>query len=713
MAYDIQQIRQAAAGGFARLNLETGTLVTGGKGLSGKVVAWFREKLEPGKVAMEHSGAMNAFIRAIGADPHYGPSFADMASDQLSPLLQSGKPLDKRVVANVLQRLDAARDSYRQSNELMVTRFASTAEGGLGETFTSLWHEHATLNGLPTDAGPFNTAGLREAIRGDIEAAGDNGRKLVSAAEAKSIASARIEAFINDRTDALRKMDGYAETAAERHALRQSVLQREALVSHPERQTETVRLRRYLQDDFAADFARLATAHGLGDRAGQCNTERLAYGINLMSSLGSSRTEPPSTSELRGLVETRINRFLDGKQQALEYVGSLGLPESARAALEHQVLARPEIKGAEYVKQTVNLAATTNQYVADLQRPGVAAHLQALQTYQKGLDAAFAPLWESESGANDVTNFIHGGADLWAALHASPENAEILRAARAAIAGEDARSLLNGLAFLGQEDPSLRGLEIRANGLRDAIGHAASTALGLPRTGYEEADSSGITGADALPDALVTLARDAGVELALPSPVGRQDAATFGKAFTEAYLESANKDVRTPTRMEGGITTQMFRDLRHNAIVLGGVQVDPSLTSEQKRDAIVAFFGDDAAGREAVSRVMHQGMLNQITLNIVSGLGPFVATPAIVDPQSTYAVSRTDDGSYLVTADLHGPVNALNLHNGAMPTSLDAATSRFATTVRLLIPRDGLDANAPYARLESPIEYSYAFHTPQ
>lgn len=142
----IQHIQQAARGGFASVDMKSGDVVSGGRGLRGKIASWFQAKLHPGETAANNSAVMHAFVRAIASDPKYGPSYANMATKELAPRWTQGKKLTQRTVSNVLNALEHKRDSVRGQNAMLGWMVGRTDLPTSRNNFGSIFREVADGN---------------------------------------------------------------------------------------------------------------------------------------------------------------------------------------------------------------------------------------------------------------------------------------------------------------------------------------------------------------------------------------------------------------------------------------------------------------------------------------------------------------------------------------------------------------------------------------
>lgn len=224
MAIDVNQFRELASlGGKIQVDHNTGELVTRGHSFKGKIVYWFRSKTKPGTVAAENRAAMNSFIRAIASDPNYGPDFASMASRELTPLAERGRPLSARKVTSLMRSFDRRIASLRSINEYMATRFSEYDIHGDPFCFGSVLARVAAEKGFRVTDG-MDLSGLKDGIKRAIVAAGDYGRRGVSPEEAKEITTRKIDQFITNRQELLSHIEEMEASEKEKSALKEMAI---------------------------------------------------------------------------------------------------------------------------------------------------------------------------------------------------------------------------------------------------------------------------------------------------------------------------------------------------------------------------------------------------------------------------------------------------------------------------------------------------------
>ncbi|MCG8530947.1 MAG: hypothetical protein MI749_09810 [Desulfovibrionales bacterium] len=180
----ITQIQQAAKSGYATLDMETGTIVSGSKAFAGRVVSWITEKLHPGETAAKNGMVMNAFIRAIAADPKYGPEYANMATQTLAEHWGKGKPLTERVVQTTLNSLDT------------VANTADTA------SVTAITDGYATLCETISSGTPAAVSRSISAFLNTVDATLASSHTDATDSRVNELEQAALSAFISTTTDA-------------------------------------------------------------------------------------------------------------------------------------------------------------------------------------------------------------------------------------------------------------------------------------------------------------------------------------------------------------------------------------------------------------------------------------------------------------------------------------------------------------------------------
>ncbi len=224
MAININQFRELASlGGKIQVDHNTGDLVTRGRSFKGKIAYWIRSKTKSGTVAAENRAAMNSFIRAIASDPNYGPGFANMASRELTPLAERGRPLSARKVMSLMGSFDRSISILKANNKYMAIRFSEYDVHGDPFCFGSVLARVAAEKGFRVTDG-MDLSGLKKAISMAIVEAGDGGRHGVSPAEAKEITARKIDQFITNRKELLSHIEGMDVSDKEKEVLRDMVV---------------------------------------------------------------------------------------------------------------------------------------------------------------------------------------------------------------------------------------------------------------------------------------------------------------------------------------------------------------------------------------------------------------------------------------------------------------------------------------------------------
>ncbi|MCG8529985.1 MAG: hypothetical protein MI749_04900 [Desulfovibrionales bacterium] len=416
---NIHQIQEASRGGFARIDSNTGELKTKGHGLGGRIIEWFRGKLHPGTVAKENSAVMNAFIRAIGDDPKYGPSYANMAAEQLMPQLEQGKSLTERRITTVLDSLDANIEQNKSLNALQAQRFSSHNIPGDPNCFGSIWANLAHEANLPFDPEAMKTSTLEYGIQRAIKNAGEDGKHFVTNKEAKEIATEKIRDFVETGGRLLAAIKKEAVSDAESAFMQSKLCDMTLSKSISTNGFITqARLEDKLGPEFNQTLKRMATERGLEDMLPNLYTKKVKQAVSYSLD---AKERAVTREEIQDVIEQKLAKFLDGKQRAAEVLDTLDLSPESRARMRQNIAERPSFKDADHVKQAVVVADLFDN-LTDMLVAGTPADAKAaLELFQTKFMEAFEPLRDERSSANDFIPLMGNGITIWKEQRAETE----------------------------------------------------------------------------------------------------------------------------------------------------------------------------------------------------------------------------------------------------------------------------------------------------
>jgi hypothetical protein len=204
MPISLQEFRDKVQAGDAE-RLEVNRAGTGlhRKGMSagGRAVEWLRDAVGARKT--ENRALMRAFVAALKAE------HGDLIGGKAETVLQGheSKPLSSRQVRVLISDADTLRTSMRRKNEALAQLYAPGQQNDRALGYMSAVAAAKKAMGASDalveelfDYGPESeTTGVRDAIRQAIEAAGQDGKRVVSNDEARAIAQQKVSEFMGRR----------------------------------------------------------------------------------------------------------------------------------------------------------------------------------------------------------------------------------------------------------------------------------------------------------------------------------------------------------------------------------------------------------------------------------------------------------------------------------------------------------------------------------
>jgi hypothetical protein len=200
-----QYLAKAQQSDAVRFEINSAGTGLHGKGISrgGKVVEWIRDAVGARKA--KNGELMDDFVAALKAD------HGDLIGGKVETVLQGhqSKPLGSRQIQELSDHANTLRDSMRLQNKKTAEVYAPSGKA-LGYTNDKalgyIWAVGAAAKAMGAsdelvgelfDYGPHSkTTGVRDAIRQAIEAAGQDGKRVVSNDEARAIAQQKVVEFM-------------------------------------------------------------------------------------------------------------------------------------------------------------------------------------------------------------------------------------------------------------------------------------------------------------------------------------------------------------------------------------------------------------------------------------------------------------------------------------------------------------------------------------
>lgn len=266
------------------------------------------------------------------------------------------------------------------------------------------------------------------------------------------------------------------------------------------------------------------------------------------------------------------------------------------------------------------------------------------------------------------------------------------------------------LAHARSASPALKNANDRIQALKNALHTALTERIGTHKG--EPAANGGIMrpSRKAVEDNATALLQSMGVSFKPEELVGRSAAGQYSSAFMERLTQGINNEFGKSRRWDGDYATDMSREMGRNTIIADGKRVSiPGAKPADVKKQLDTFFGDDTAGKRAVSSVMHQGLFAGVFDQFTSGNGLFtgLATP-VGDEHPSYEIHRNPDGGYHILASSSTAVQNLQTTTGdTLP--LHPEFSRFTTTIEFDISKESIDSGSPEVTPSGRQRFGYAF----
>ena len=760
MTATISTIQQAARGGFARVDA-AGDWNTGGKGLGGRMVAWFTGIVSPGRVANENRAAIDHFVQAIGSDTRYGNQFFMLAAERLRPMATAGKPLRERVVTQVLSEIEDMRTSRDLKNHAVVDRFSNTdaqsPSQNYPDSFTNKLRKAAQKHDLPQSIETIHASHIKKAaedIQQEILSIGGNGKNLVPWQEARNIAEKRI-GELTDQMVTLRDILVSSDMSKEeKQSLKQRLtdepnLSKEIILSysHGGRANELA----YESGELAKMLSQATKDQGLSELGGD---------LTLLSGVDSGmvirvtdrlKADSPdavaSKDEIRSRLNDEVTSYVADRKKLMNHADSRNLTGGARAEM-HKIIAQdPSIKTTEQIDVIIAAATGCGAFCQSISMSGGTEDMAAaFVRYQNSFERAMEPLMHPGITIAEVAPQRNHALSLWAAQQqdkqqssAPAQSADIQRDMQLAynnLTGASGDRWVDSTVWVAEQhrrvDGNVDNIARTVQNLRHTMAAEIGDYLGIkPADGSEasptrEGIAGNISGEADVADNVYCMFRDLGVKVPLPELMGRSKAEAFDNHFSKRFLDAINEELQSTRGQKNGVDSTMYRDLnRANYFAGAPGTAENLLTSahigEGKEAALRVFnevFADDEAGKQAVSKATHQGIFAEIDKAHIYECGPF--SKSVIREQATnksdvsYRVWQEPGGTgYRVQAALSAPVQAIvNVVDGAMyPTDME--TSKFAFESTFRISRQSIDEGNPRAELLTAPTYDYQINPAQ
>ena len=768
MTAGIAQIQQAAKGGFARLDA-SGEWKTGGKGLGGRVVAWFIGIVSRGRVAKENRAAISQFIQAIGSDTRYGENFQVVAQQKLHHLSSAGKPLKEREVTWVLSGLEDLRVARDQMNHGTAECLSTTDRNApsqrspagfafamlSGRSFISTLDEAVRMRGLSPQDINTDAAYVQKAaqdIKQRILAAGDNGKKEVSTRQASTIAIERIGKLANQ----LATLHDTLEGSGMENSEKQSLMQR--LAAEPDlgdgRETILAYIHggriNQLRKELPQMLSQAAQNVGVNALAGNLTLERGVDSAMVVRVSARLKEDFPNAivpeGEIRTRLNTEISDYVANRKQLMDHVDAqLPMGSAAHTALCGMIAQEPSIKTVANIDAIIAAAPGYEAFCQSLSVGGTEAMAAAFVRYQKSFDQAMTPLMHEGLTVEELAPSRVHALSLWIAQQQDKVRDDPTRAADINRGMEYAHRELTGPAgdrwvdstvWVAEQhrrvDSRVDDIARTVQNLRHALAADIGDYLGVPDDAplTREGMAGNISSDADVSDNVYCMFRDLGVRVPPPELMGRSKAETYDDRFSEVFLKELNNELN-PTgkkkdELTKGINSTMYRDLgRANFFIgePGTVENEDTSARRQKGDEVALalinkFFGDDKKGKEAVTRVTNQSVFADLAYaessgSAVRGYGPFSENVTRDQREEVsnvdYRIWREPDGSgYGVQVSHSAPVQfIMNVLNDGPVRNTDLATSISAFKATFRISRESIDEGNPRAELVTAPSYEY------
>ncbi|MEJ5301207.1 MAG: regulator of G-protein signaling domain-containing protein [Thermodesulforhabdaceae bacterium] len=207
--------RAAQENGYVRLRGSgSEELVTYGKGIFGKTIAWLRTKLRPGTVVMEENRqVLQSFVKAL--KERYGDRCILRNID-----LTGAKPLSARTIREITRANEAQEKAIRKFNHTIAHHAAFVG-------FDDCVEEIKLKQGIQLPSNSLAHARLSKEIMEAIEQLQGTPPRVISRKEAESVARRKIEEFLKAKKELLDYIKTKNLSEPEETILRELVMSQE------------------------------------------------------------------------------------------------------------------------------------------------------------------------------------------------------------------------------------------------------------------------------------------------------------------------------------------------------------------------------------------------------------------------------------------------------------------------------------------------------
>ena len=734
----LSQIQQAAKGGFVRLDSK-GSVTTGGKGFKGRIVAWARKVVNGERVASNNRAAVGKFVEAIATDKRYGRELSRLADARLQRHAESGKPLRERVINHVLTDLDNIVTQRNSANQELAEHFSAT-----------------TIN---TDD-PHSLQAM-QSIKEDILAAGAGGKHQVTTDEAQRIATTHLGKLADKL--AMEQMLEASDLSVDDRAHLSEVFADDPIQGQEGASRANGRLLSELinnNEQMAQMKAQAGAQAGLGGRLGDFSLGD-GQDVQMAAQVAEAfRTESPgklvSREALKGALQAKLNDHATALKSLQDHAIKAELGADAKVALISFLAAEPSIKttgdidalvaarkplldhidsygnlGREAKAELGRIVLSDPRVNSAQDMDAIVAAMPACQRFCEAVSdpslslAAALVRYRDSGGRVPADKAGHAMALLGAETRSGRVHIRDtdLKDTWSRLAGQEGQQLNSGILWLGKQHPEVAGAEELGGEISDFM---AETAKGLARQLSLEPDElaqqaevpGNIEGEQDVPDDAYTLLRDLNLAVPLPNPMGRSQEGSFGERFNQRYEQGLNTELARKQTLRGGIDSDMYNDLGRATFSFGERVIRSYKNGTDKGEILAGleeFFEGDEAGKLAVSRVTHQGLLASPSSAPLYGDGPLgvVPRPNHDRPaQQNYEVWRDGaTGDYVIQVSYRQPVGGIVLpgQSGDEEQRTDPEQSEVSYNARFRITRTSIDHGQPTAELEGPVNYGYRF----
>jgi hypothetical protein len=712
--------------------------------------------LQPTRRSTRQEGAAK-LLQAAAENPRY--NFLDLGDAKafLAGAIESPTEWED-VLDDFQERLDDQAKRHKVevggANQRLVDQFTGLDGHGEG-SFRELFAGHsARINrgldspSLPTDPTNESIPGeaiqsLRDTIQGAILEAGKDQTRRVGDAEARQIAGQTIDTFLRTKApvlDALNQVNDLSDQ--ERDALARRVWSEPHWGTPGNDITRLVNEHRASQIPLDAIVRDVATKHGL--RADLLVTDPFVRDLRTRIIPEDPRLLSLQEATDRALGEA--DAFCRDKRACLDQIrpsevntgdrGVVSRDEGMRLALLDMVVNDPSVRSPDYLGHVVNLVRQMDNLVDQLTTATtgsdkIDAQCNAFGAFSRACRAAGLQRPEEQE------TFLKRAFDTWVG-GLGQRGAEPLRRLADALTEPVSLMVTAGLGALTQSKPSMRVSPVSVDeseflqsidGLDRFVKNLALAAAG--GTGKTGKDLDNVDrkfqGAavdamwpDILHPAVVKVAESRGVKL----PLLRLDEGPaagrgpFSAQAIQRFEDELNEKLQATRGPDDTLLPMFLADIARNSVYRLGDDpwpLPPNTKVAERERRVHVFFGDDKAGKQAVTQVTNQTLGNGVQLKILGGtpFGPFKVQgllPHQPDPGKIipprFEVQRTADGGYHVEFAYDDRLRALQV--GTEIVELDGPNSQLRYDGAFTISGDSIRDGRPRARVES-LTYDFKF----